>query len=70
MRKIHDAILFGAQTVKMDSFLLSFKKENADACSKGNVDEKSADNLFFYMGCGTEKYLCLGMDNFAIEPHG
>ena len=57
MRKIHDAILFGARTVKkvlsstyyteMDSFLLSFKKENADARSKGNVDEKSADPITY-----------------------
>ncbi len=55
MLKIHDAILFGARTVmkvllsnyytEMDSFLLSFKKENADAHSKGNVDKKSADPI-------------------------
>ena len=48
MQKMHDAILFGAQTTKkklpslyyseMDSFLNSFKKENAKAKSDGNVD--------------------------------
>jgi hypothetical protein len=57
MRKIHDAILFGAKTVKqilsstyyseMDSFLNSFKKETADARSHGNTDEKSADPISF-----------------------
>ena len=57
MRKIHDAILFGARTVKqilsstyyseMDSFLASFKKEVADAWSHGNMDEKSADPISF-----------------------
>ena len=57
MRKIHDAILFGARTAKkilstnyyaeMDSFLVSFKKEAADARSQGNVDEKSADPITF-----------------------
>ena len=53
MQKIHDAVLFGARTVKkvlsssyyseMYSFLQSFKKETADARSHGNVDKKSAD---------------------------
>ena len=58
MHKMHDAILFGTRTVKktlsssyyteMDSFLLSFKKETAaDARSKGNVDEKSADPISY-----------------------
>ena len=57
MRKIHDAVLFGARTVKqvlssqyyveMESFLGSFKKEAADARSRGNVDEKSADPISF-----------------------
>ena len=57
MRKVHDAILFGARTVKailstsyyseMDSFLSSFRKEIADARSRGNVDEKSADPISF-----------------------
>ena len=57
IRKIHDAILFGSRTVKqvlsstyyseMHSFLLSFKKETADARSHGNVDEKSADPISF-----------------------
>jgi hypothetical protein len=57
MRKINDAILFGARTVKeilsssyyseMDSFLTSFKKETADARSHGNMDEKSADPISF-----------------------
>ena len=57
MRKVHDAILFGARTVKevlstsyyseMDSFLNSFKKECADARSRGNVDAKSADPISF-----------------------
>jgi hypothetical protein len=57
MRKIHDAVLFGARTVKkvlsssyyseMYSFLQSFKKETADARSHGNVDEKSADPISF-----------------------
>ena len=57
MRKVHDAILFGARTVKevlstsyyseMDSFLTSFKKECADARSRGNVDAKSADPISF-----------------------
>jgi hypothetical protein len=58
MQKIHDAILFGARTAKkilstsycaeMDSFLVSFKKEAADARSQGNVDEeKSADPITF-----------------------
>jgi hypothetical protein len=57
MRKMHDAILFGARTIKktlsssyyteMDSFLSSFKKETADAKSKGNVDEKSADPISY-----------------------
>jgi hypothetical protein len=57
MRKVHDAILFGARTVKevlstsyyseMDRFLTSFMKECADAASKGNVDAKSADPISF-----------------------
>jgi hypothetical protein len=57
MRKMHDAILFGARTKKkvlsssyyseMDSFLASFKKETADARRKGNVDEKSADPICY-----------------------
>ncbi|KAI2489681.1 hypothetical protein MHU86_24909 [Fragilaria crotonensis] len=57
MRKIHDAILFGARTVKqvlsssyyseMHSFLQSFRKETADARSNGNMDEKSADPISF-----------------------
>ena len=57
MRKIHDAVLFCARTVKqvlsssyyseMDSFLASFKKETADARSHGNVDEKKADPISF-----------------------
>ena len=57
MQKVHDAILFGARTVKqvlsttyyaeMDSFLNSFKKETADARSKGNEDEKNADPISF-----------------------
>ena len=57
IRKIHDAILFGARTVKatlstsyyseMDSFLASIRKEIADARSRGNVDEKSADPISF-----------------------
>lgn len=57
MRKMHDAILFGARTVKqslpssyyseMDSFLSSFKKEEAKAKSEGNVDERSADPITF-----------------------
>ncbi len=57
MRKTHNAVLFGASTVKqilssqyyvdMDSFLPSFKKEAADARSRGNVDEKSADPISF-----------------------
>jgi hypothetical protein len=57
MRKIHDAVLFGARTVKqvlsssyyseMDSFLASLKKETADARSHGNVDEKKADTISF-----------------------
>ena len=57
MRRMHDAILFGARMVKkvlsstyyseMDSFLSSFKKEAADARSKGHVDEKSADPICF-----------------------
>jgi hypothetical protein len=57
MRKIHDAVLFCARTVKqvlsssyyseMDSFLASFKKERADARSHGNVDEKKADPISF-----------------------
>ena len=59
MRKIHDAILFSARTVKqilsstyyseMDSFLASIRKEIADARSRGNVDEKSADPISFYL---------------------
>ena len=32
---------------EMDSFLVSFKKEAADARSQGNVDEKSADPITF-----------------------
>ena len=57
MRKIHDAALFGARTVQqvlsssyyseMHSVLQSFRKETADACSHGNVDEKSADPISF-----------------------
>ena len=57
MRKVHDAILFGARTVKevlstsyyseMDSFLTSFWKECANAASQGNVDAKSADPISF-----------------------
>lgn len=57
MRKTHDAVLFGASTVRqilssqyyveMDSFLRSFKKEAADARSRGNVDEKTADPISF-----------------------
>jgi hypothetical protein len=57
MRKLHDAILFGAQAVKqvlstsyyseMDSFLNSYKKECADARSRGNVDAKSSDPISF-----------------------
>ena len=57
MRKIVDAILFGAKTVKenlpsafyteIDSFLASYRKELADAKSQGNVDEKSADPISF-----------------------
>ena len=58
MEKIHDAVLFGARTVKdqllsssfyseVDSFLASFKKETADALSHGNVDEKKADPISF-----------------------
>ena len=57
MRKVHDAILFGARTVKqvlstsyyseMDSFLNSFKKECADGRSRGNVDAKSSDPISF-----------------------
>ena len=57
MRKTHDAVLFGASTVKQilssqyyverDSFLWSFKKEAADARSRGNVEEKSADPISF-----------------------
>jgi hypothetical protein len=57
MRKMHDAILFGARTVKkslpssyyseMDTFLSSFKKEEAKAKSEGNVDERSADPITF-----------------------
>jgi hypothetical protein len=57
MRKIHDAVLFGARTVKkvlsssyfseMNSFLQSFKKETADTYSHGNVDKKSANPISF-----------------------
>ena len=57
MRKIHDAILFGARTVKknlpsdyyteMESFLQSFKKETAKAKKEGNLDEKQADPISF-----------------------
>lgn len=57
MRKMNDAILFGARTVKkslpssfyseMESFLGSFKKEEANAKSLGNVDERSADPISF-----------------------
>ena len=57
MQKIHDAVLFYARTVKQvlssshyyvetESFLWSFKKA-ADARSRGNVDEKSADPISF-----------------------
>jgi hypothetical protein len=59
IQKIHDAILFGARTVgetlstsyfsEMDSFLASIRKEIADARSRGNVDEKSADPISFYL---------------------
>jgi hypothetical protein len=35
----------------MDSFLASFKKETADACSHGNVDEKKADPISFSLFC-------------------
>ena len=56
MRKTHDAVLFGASTVKqmlssqyyvleMDSFLWSFKEEAADARSQGIVDEQTADPM-------------------------
>jgi len=48
IRKINDAVMFGSRTVKqvlsstyyseMHSFLLSFKKETADARSHGNVE--------------------------------
>ena len=62
MRKINDAVLFGAITVKqilsssyyyeMDSSLSSFKKETADARSHGNVlDEKCADPISFSLFC-------------------
>ena len=57
MRKMHDAILFGARTAKksmpssyyseMDTFLTSFKKEEANAKSEGNVDERAADPISF-----------------------
>ena len=57
MRKINDAILFGARTVneilsssyysEMDSFLTKFKKETADTRSRGKMDEKSADPISF-----------------------
>ena len=59
MRKMNDALLFGARTVKqqspssfctkMDSFLTSFKKEEAKEKSEGNVDEKSADLISFLL---------------------
>ena len=57
MQKVHDAILFRARTARqvlsttyyaeMDSFLNSFKKETANARSKGNMDGKSADPISF-----------------------
>ena len=57
IRKIYDAVLFGARTSKqvlsskfyseMEVFLRSFKKESADARSRGMVDEKAADPISF-----------------------
>ena len=57
VRKINDAILFGSKRVdqelpgsyytEMESFLLSYRKENAVAASEGNVDERSADPISF-----------------------
>lgn len=57
LRKFNDAIIFGALIAKkrlsseyyaeMGSFLSSFKKENAEARSRGNTDEKSADPISF-----------------------
>lgn len=57
MRKLHDAILFGARTAnmalpsvyysEMETFLASFKKEEANAKSEGNVDERTADPISF-----------------------
>ena len=85
MRKIHDAVLFGARTVKqvlssqyyieMESFLRSFKKEAADARSHGNVDEKSADPISFtlfrlILQWARRKHFCLGVDNSSVEPDG
>jgi hypothetical protein len=57
MQKVNNAIIFGARTVKkelstsyyseMKGFFNSFKKEAADARSRRNVDEKSADPISF-----------------------
>ena len=61
IRKINDAILFSSRTVKqvlsltyyseMHSFLVSFNKKTADACSHGSMDEKSADPIIFSLFC-------------------
>ena len=57
IRKFHDAILFGkyiadqklpgSYYIQMESFLLSYRKEHAEAGSDGNVDERSADPISF-----------------------
>jgi hypothetical protein len=59
MRKMHDAILFGARTAKkslpssyhseMEMFLTSFKKEEANAKAQGNVDKRSVDPINFLL---------------------
>jgi hypothetical protein len=55
IRKYHDAILYGAESIKerlpieyfeeMEKFLNAFKKECARAKAEGNLDEREADPL-------------------------
>jgi hypothetical protein len=55
IRKYHDAVLYGAESVnerlpieyfeEMEKFLNAFKKECAKAKSEGNLDEREADPI-------------------------
>ena len=57
IRKYHDALMFGAKEVghgfsqeyyqQMDTFLDNYRKEVAEAKTKGNIDEEEADPISF-----------------------